>query len=141
MSKSYPAICLPIFFSIISVIHIYWAFGGEKGIRKAIPTNDGKPLFNPGTFSTLLIAVLLNFLSILILEFADVIDIDFIPKIFIKRMLLICAGFFLVRSIGDFKYAGFTKKIRNSPFAYWDTRLYSPIFLILSIVLAWFALK
>jgi hypothetical protein len=140
MPKSYLAISLTIFFSIISVIHIYWAFGGEKGIRKAIPTNDGKPLFNPGPVSTLIIGLLLNLLSILILEYSDVMDVDFIPKIYIKWMLLICAGFFLLRSIGDFKYAGFTKKITNSPFAYWDTRLYSPIFLILSIAFVYFVL-
>jgi hypothetical protein len=34
---------------------------------------------------------------------------------------------FLLRAIGDFRTVGFWKSITDTPFAHWDTRLYSPL--------------
>ena len=46
----------------------------------------------------------------------------------------------LARSIGDFRYIGFFKRVRDTRFAKLDTRIYSPIALLLGIataVVAW----
>jgi hypothetical protein len=38
----------------------------------------------------------------------------------------------LIRAIGDFRYAGLTKKIRNTSFAHKDTRIYTPFCLVIA---------
>ena len=39
---------------------------------------------------------------------------------------------FLIRAIGDFKYVGFSKKVKGSLFAENDGRYYSPLCLVVS---------
>ena len=46
--------------------------------------------------------------------------------------MLAMAAVFAIRAIGEFRYCGFFKKIRNSEFAYWDTRIYSPLCVVMS---------
>jgi hypothetical protein len=46
---------------------------------------------------------------------------------------------FVVRSIGDFRSAGFFKSVRNTTFALWDTWLYSPLCLVLGLSTLWLA--
>ena len=46
--------------------------------------------------------------------------------------MLAMAAVFAIRAIGEFRYCGFFKKITNSEFAYWDTRIYSPLCLAMS---------
>jgi len=43
---------------------------------------------------------------------------------------------FLLRAIGNRKTFGFFKVVQGTPFAYWDTRLYSPLCLALSLLAA-----
>ena len=45
-----------IVFCLISAIHIYWAFGGKWGMGNVIPKLEGKPVFQPGRISTLIVA-------------------------------------------------------------------------------------
>ena len=39
---------------------------------------------------------------------------------------------FCVRAVGDFRFVGFFKRVRGTPFAIWDTRLFSPLYLLLA---------
>jgi Protein of unknown function (DUF3995) len=48
---------------------------------------------------------------------------------------------FLARAIGDFKYAGFFKKVKGTPFAKNDSRFYSPLCLFLSVSTSWLAFQ
>jgi len=41
---------------------------------------------------------------------------------------------FLVRAVGDFKYVGFFKRIRETPFAKMDSKFYSPLCLFISMI-------
>ncbi|RZK64111.1 MAG: DUF3995 domain-containing protein, partial [Pedobacter sp.] len=41
--------------------------------------------------------------------------------------LWLIAGIFLLRSIGDFNYVGFFKKVKHTPFGKNDTMYYSPL--------------
>jgi len=43
------------------------------------------------------------------------------------------AVMFAVRAIGDFKRVGFFKKIEGTVFATLDSRVYSPLYLVLSV--------
>jgi hypothetical protein len=39
----------------------------------------------------------------------------------------------IIRAIGDFKYVGFFKRIKNTPFARYDTQYYAPLCLYLGL--------
>ena len=43
-------------------------------------------------------------------------------------------GAFLLRAVGDLKMFGLFKTVHGTPFAYWDTRLYSPLCFVLSVL-------
>jgi hypothetical protein len=44
----------------------------------------------------------------------------------------IIPAIFLIRAIGDFKYVGFTKKVKSSTFAELDTKFFSPLCLVIA---------
>src|SRR5690606_30597553 len=46
----------------------------------------------------------------------------------------IISGIFILRAIGDFKYVGFLKKIKETKFGKLDTKYYSPLCLITGII-------
>jgi len=113
-----------------SIIHFYWAWGGAFGLSSAIPKIVGSKDFKPPTWATFLVAMLLlslAFLSIL-LSWSDQIVIPYISLVG-----YLVSAVFIIRSIGDFKYVGFLKKVYNSRFAKLDTLYFSPLILLLGI--------
>ena len=48
---------IPKRFTDLSLIHIYWLFGGRVGQLAAIPEIDGKLAFQPSTEATLMVAI------------------------------------------------------------------------------------
>jgi Protein of unknown function (DUF3995) len=116
----------------IAGIHFYWAFGGRWGANAAIPEIEGLKAFKPGPFATAIVAIaFLGFASLYLVKI-NVINIPY-PTWILKYGILILAGIFLVRAIGDFKYVGFLKSIKESQFADLDTKYYSPLCLFLGI--------
>ena len=119
---------------IMGGFHFYWAFGGKLGLDKALPTKDGKLLLNPGKVLTLLVgAVLLGFSYIAYaLQFYDFTIMQ--NSNFYKYSGLFIAVIFIVRSIGEFNAVGFFKKIKDTEFALYDTKYFSPLCLVLGLV-------
>ncbi len=115
---------------VLSAIHVYWAFGGKWGTEIAIPTKDGAPLFEPSPAGTMAVAVALGLASGILL--GRVYGMDAGASLGYWSVWGIAVVFFL-RAIGDFKYVGFFKTCKNTPFAYWDTRLFSPLSLGIAI--------
>lgn len=117
----------------ISGIHFFWAFGGRWGADAAIPTNqDGKKMLSPDIFATLVVALGILVMALLHLEKVQIVSLP-IPTWINAYGLKIIAGIFLIRAIGEFRYVGFFKKIKNTKFADLDTKYYSPLCLVLSI--------
>lgn len=117
----------------ISGIHFFWAFGGRWGAAAAIPTNtEGKTMLKPDIFATLVVAFGILTMALLHLEKVQILSLP-IPAWINAYGLKIIAGIFLLRAIGEFRYVGFFKKIKNTKFANLDTKYYSPLCLILSI--------
>jgi hypothetical protein len=120
---------------LLSIIHIYWTFGGTWGSNAVIPKkkNGIDPIFTPRRFETLAVASLL-----LISAFFPLIQggyLNFInPNLYTKWISIIIGVVFVIRSIGDFKYVGFFKKIKGSTFAVNDTLMYSPLCIVLGII-------
>jgi hypothetical protein len=41
-----------------------------------------------------------------------------------------------LRAVGDFRAVGFSKRVRDTRFAWWDTRLFSPLCLAMAVLAA-----
>ena len=122
-----------IILTAISGIHFYWTFGGKWGFDAALPTNsDGKKMLNPRVFETLIVAFGLLIFALLHLEKVQIFNLYF-PTWFDQFSFKIIAAIFLIRAVGDFKYVGFFKKIRETNFGKLDTKFYSPLSLFLAI--------
>lgn len=125
---------LAIIFLILSSWHIYWLIGGRKGLKTAVPeVESGKPAFVPGRLATAVVGFGLLSLCILVLVraglFGDVLELS-VANILCR----IFAVIFTARAIGDFKYVGFFKKVKTSQFAKWDSKLFSPLCVIIAII-------
>ncbi|OEH94541.1 DUF3995 domain-containing protein [Bacillus solimangrovi] len=119
---------------LLAFLHVYWAFGGLKGISVVIPQDEqNQQLFEPGKWATLFVAVCL-FISSLILG----IEIGIIPFLqesrFVSILCFICFFVLCVRSIGDFKYVGLFKRRSCTTFSKMDTAIYTPLCLWLSFI-------
>jgi hypothetical protein len=137
-SSSLPAMTLCVIFLALSVLHIFWALGGKWGFENAIPTRDGVPLFTPGAASTLLIAFML--LTAAFISLWRGIMPHMGPTWIPRLGVWIIAFVFAARSIGDFRYCGFFKRIRSTPFARNDTLIYSPLCVCVSALSIWLAI-
>lgn len=109
----------------LSAIHVYWARGGTAFADAAVPTRSstssraGQPLFEAGREATLAVAVGLALAAVAVLRAG-----------FTRRgngAARLVWLLFTARAIGDFRYVGFTKKVKDTEFAKRDTRIYSPL--------------
>lgn len=115
---------LVIIFSTIAMLHFYWAMGGRWGIEQSAPLNEqGQKFLNTGIVSCLVVAVGLVLFAVYYL---------ILPSGMLAVTGWIIPSIFLIRAIGDFRYVGFTKKVKNSRFAELDTKFFSPLCLIIS---------
>ncbi|MCP3875562.1 MAG: DUF3995 domain-containing protein [Desulfobacteraceae bacterium] len=124
------SIALTIAFAIIAVFHVLWAVGYKLDIRNMVPVVNGEPVFTPGPVGTVLVSIVLcGFAGVSLgLGFPDSVPVNYLP--FLKIVGIAIGVILLIRAIGDFKYAGFFKRIKGSNFAKYDSLLYSPFCLI-----------
>lgn len=119
-------------FLLLSLLHLYWLWGGRLGSLAAIPEKDGRPLFTPSKTSTLLVALALFCCAVLVAALAGWIALPLSAGLLNKFGFTLSALFFL-RAVGDFRWVGFFKRVRGTPFATLDTVLYSPLCLGLAL--------
>ena len=125
----------------ISLVHFYWALGGRKWADRVFPQFAGtdKPVFTAGNWATILVAfIFLSFSGVIFLKtFGGFFRIS-------NHWIDICAwvigALFLLRAIGDFKYVGFTKSIRSTNFAAYDTKFFTPLSLTIGLMIVVIAL-
>lgn len=124
----------------IGLLHTYWAFGGHAAVVGTMPTAGGKPIFHPGRFWTLVVASGLFLMSMTVaiqMGWVLVPSLRVLSRIGVWAM----AAIFTVRAIGDFRYVGFFKTVRNTRFAELDTLVYTPLCLLLAIAITIVALS
>ncbi len=114
---------------VIAAVHVYWAAGGSWGIATAIPQgDDDKPSFSPPPWLTVLVALAL-------LAFAGLIGWSWLvdsTQHWPRVLLGLGTTVLTLRAVGDGKHAGFTKTKRNSEFAKWDDRLFTPLAVLMA---------
>ena len=104
---------LIITFLVISIIHFYWLFGGLKGLNKALPTDEkGKRVLHPGKIETIIVSLGLLFFSFYYFTKVGIFEIE-LPQLIALYSGWIISAIFILRAVGDFKYVGFFKKIKN----------------------------
>ena len=133
MIKSLSVILVAIYF-VIALIHLYWLFSGEKWLDKALPTDkNGKRVLNPGKFETVIVTLGLLLFAFYYLLKIELFEIE-IPKLITEYCGWIISSIFIIRAIGDFKYVGFFKKIKDTKFAEFDAKYFSFISLLIGLI-------
>lgn len=122
------------FFFTLAVLHFHWALGGTFGFEAAIPTKEnGDKLMNPKKRDSAIVGLALFTFGLFFLVKIGYLLIP-IPDWVLSYAGLGIGAIFCLRAMGDFKYVGFTKKIKSTPFAIKDTKYYSPLCMILGTI-------
>ncbi len=135
------SIALFLVFLFLSGIHFYWGLGGKWGSQAVFPTinSDTKPII-PGKIPTFVVAFGLLAMGLFILQKANFYHFS-IPSWLDQYGLWAIATIFILRAIGDFKYLGFFKKIKETAFGINDSKYYSPLCLSIGILILILILK
>lgn len=122
-----------------ATFHFHWAFGGRRGFGISLPQRpDGTPvmshrlpLWRPAAFG---VGLALLALGVLVLARSRTWDIG-LPSALLDYGLIGTDAVFIARALVPNRYVGYFKSLRTTRWARWDTRLYSPLFLILGAAL------
>ena len=121
----------------LALTHFFWAIGGG-GFGGAVPEEHGKPVFTPTPLLTALVGALLLMAAAIVAGRVGLWGGLGRPWIYRVGTLGLAAAF-LLRGIGDFRYAGLFRRIRATRFAHWDAWLFTPLCLVLGLVLVFIA--
>ena len=115
---------------------MYWALGGAWGSSVTVPTMEGRRTINPTRHATYGEAFLLVMGAVIICGQVHLFATGRFSSLF--RLGSWClGGVFSLRAMGNLKTFGIFKTVYGTPFAYWDTRLYSPLCLVLAVLGRW----
>ena len=129
------AIPLVLILGGLSSLHAYWAMGGRWGSAHTVPVANGRPTISPSPRATWIVSALLGFATILVIGKAGWIGTESLGWLFDAGMWGLSLTF-LARTVGDLRPFGFFKKITGTPFARWDTWLYTPLCLLIALLAA-----
>jgi hypothetical protein len=115
----------------LSLLHAYWALGGRWASSNTVPVVNSRRAFEPGPGATWAVCGLLALAVMLVLGEAGFIPRGPFPMLFDAGVWGV-GVVFLLRAIGNLSTFGFFKKVTGTGFARWDTRLYSPLCLMLA---------
>lgn len=119
-------------FIFLSGLHFYWAFFGIAKPELVLPTTSTTDRAKlPGPFMTAAVAVGLLFFAVIFINQL----VQFWNYKWLSYLQVVIGLIFLVRAIGDFKYVGFFKSIKETPFAKMDTKYYAPLCFILGTLI------
>ena len=130
---------------VISLIHVYWALGGQwanDAVVPYVPTPEGKglrPAFKPSSLGTLAVAVGLLLIALMVSLRVGLL----VPQIqhwSLQWLISAIALLMFARAIGDSDLVGFFKEQVGSKFARLDTWAFSPLCVVLGaglLTVAW----
>lgn len=112
----------------LALLHLYWAFGGRRGLSSALPSRrDGGVVFQPGRAITLLVALALMIYAGLLVQTLTV------ESVYPRALVGLGVLLLVARAVGDGRYIGFTKRVRGTRFAQLDDRLFTPTVVFLAL--------
>lgn len=119
----------------LSLLHAYWALGGRWGSAYTVPTVSGRRMFDPTPLATWVVSGLLLIAVALVMGKAGWIRTG-APSVVFDIGIWILSLVFLLRAVGNLRSFGFFKTLKDTPFARWDTWLYSPLCVLLALLAA-----
>jgi hypothetical protein len=122
-----------------AAFHLHWALGGRLGYSVSLPQRpDGTPVmahrlawWRPAAGA---VALGLALLALLLLAHAGHLPLP-VPTSLARAALIAIGAAFVARALVPNRYVGFLKSLRTTRWARFDTRLYSPLFLLLGLLL------
>jgi uncharacterized protein DUF3995 len=129
------AIPLTWILGALLLLHVYWALGGRWGSAYTVPTINGRRSFDPSPLATWVVCGLLGLAVIIVMGKSSWIAPGEFPLLFdagVWGLSLV----FVLRAVGNLRTFGVFKVVKGTPFADWDTWLYSPRCLLLALLAA-----
>lgn len=119
---------------LLAFLHFNWALGGKWGFENSLPSKEsGEKLFVPGKSASAIVGLGILVFACIMLTQTPIVTFQKLP--WIERFgIWVVAAIFFIRSIGDFKYVGFFKSIKNTDFGKMDSKFYSPLCLFISLI-------
>lgn len=128
------SILLSIIFTTLGIIHFNWVLGGTFGFSASLPTKEtGERVLNPKKMDSAVVGTGLLAFGFFYLIKSGIISYV-LPEWIMNYSGWIITIIFLLRAIGEFKYVGFFKSVKNTEFGKMDTKLFSPLCLIIGIL-------
>ncbi|WP_106790655.1 DUF3995 domain-containing protein [Aquimarina sp. Aq78] len=127
-------ILLSLIFFILGIIHFNWVVGGTFGFEASLPTKEsGERVLNPKKIDSAIVALGLTVFGFFYVLESGLIAYE-LPKWLLKYVKWIIPSIFILRALGDFKYVGFFKRIKQTKFGRLDTIFFSPLCLIMGSI-------
>ena len=127
-------------FIVLALWHFGMALVPSSGTMRAVPSDKGKPPFVPSRRATIGVGLVLLLFAALVAATSGAVDVGLPPAALRWPSFALAAGLF-ARAVGEFKYVGLFKRVRDSRFATLDTFVYSPICLLLAVGVGLVALR
>lgn len=126
------AVFLSIIFIFLAALHFYWSIFGINDPSAVLPTSVNSNIVkSPGKFGAVIVGILLLCCAFLFINKV----VMYVNYPWLRYICLSIGVVFLLRAFGDFKYVGFFKTAKNSKFSALDSRFYSPLCLLLGVLI------
>lgn len=126
--------------ALLGALHFYWACGGQWGIAQAVPSDkNGERVLRTSVAACLVVGTGLLLFSAYYWSKGTG-SANQWPLGLGAWGIWALTVIFTARAIGDFRYVGFFKTMKNTEFGKLDTRWYAPLCLYLGISSAWIGL-
>ncbi len=110
----------------LSLLHVYWGFGGRLAQLSVLPEVESRPLFVPTAAQSFAVALGLGVAAFVLAAAAGLVAAPVSPRLL--RIGSYGIGVvFALRAFGEFRHVGFFKRNRGTRFARMDSLLYSPL--------------
>ena len=110
----------------LSLLHVYWGFGGRLAWLSVLPEVESRPLFVPTAAQSFGVATALALAALVLAGAAGLIVVP-VSNGLLRIGSYGVAAVFALRAIGEFRHVGFFKRNRGTRFARMDSWLYSPL--------------
>lgn len=118
----------------LGITHFNWVIGGKHGFAESLPTKEnGERVLNPKKIDTAIVGIGLTAFGLFYVLQSDLINYN-LPVWILKYVGWIIPAIFILRAIGEFKYVGFFKRIKQTNFGKLDTKFFSPLCLGIGII-------
>ena len=125
----------------LSILHFYWAAGGQWGMALAVPSDEaGNKVLRISSLSCIAVGTGLLGFAFYYLSKA-IARPGGINTGISQWVIWVLAFIFIARAIGDFRYVGFFKTMKNTAFGQMDTRWYAPLCLYLGLSSVWIGMN